>query len=745
MIPFIKLNRTKRFVLLGVLCFLLSGFASLGRAEMKPAWISLSPNVDRNPRLSLLESNPSEVAFEIRIPGTWAETVTVKGGNYSLLSVPGAGVTSRIGEPKVPVITKMVQIPFGAQVSVTVESSEFSEKDLAKLGLVNRIAPVQPPVPKVEGAFQQAQFAMNETYYRQNAFLPENPVGLGEIGVIRGHRFVNVIIYPVSYNPQTGRVRMYSRMKVRLILSGSDMATTKHQLNRYASPPFEELCQKLLVNYQAYAPMVQGALQSPIGYLIITHQNFYSSLAALVRWKTEKGFHVTVAQVPAIGSTKEEIKAYIQNAYDTWSIPPTYVLFVGDTDYIPAWTGDASSTATDLNYVKMDSDNFADVFRGRLPAKTSAEADAMVSKTLYYERPSSTDLNWMGNACFIASSDANLTAEFTHRYVIQNYLLPNGLTVDTLWERLGVTSTQITNSVNAGKTMVCYSGHGSTAGWATGSYTQSNVRGLSNLDEYPFILSHACFTGQFSVSECFGETWAKVANGAGIAFWGASNYTYWDEDDILEKRMFQAAFAETCYSIGNMTDKALWYLYQYYGGGGLSLYYLDAYNVMGDPSVDLWTSPAESLHVTFPPSITPGPHPVTVGVQKPDAEPLYGAFVCLYKDGEVFETGYTDASGQVTLSPSPLTLGHMDVTVTAHNSIPFVDSMQVSPGKGDVTSDGQINAGDLVFLVNYLYREGPAPNPLDMGDVNCNGVVDSGDIIYLVNYLYQGGPAPCSP
>ena len=63
---------------------------------------------------------------------------------------------------------------------------------------------------------------------------------------------------------------------------------------------------------------------------------------------------------------------------------------------------------------------------------------------------------------------------------------------------------------------------------------------------------------------------------------------------------------------------------------------------------------------------------------------------------------------------------------------------------GDVTGDGLINVSDVIFLVNYLYKEGPAPSPVLLGDVNCDDEIDVGDVIYLVNYLYQGGTGPCS-
>jgi len=61
---------------------------------------------------------------------------------------------------------------------------------------------------------------------------------------------------------------------------------------------------------------------------------------------------------------------------------------------------------------------------------------------------------------------------------------------------------------------------------------------------------------------------------------------------------------------------------------------------------------------------------------------------------------------------------------------------------GDANGDGAIGAGDIVYLLGYLYRSGPAPAPMEAGDANCDGVVGAGDIVYLISYLYRGGPPP---
>ncbi|UCB52288.1 MAG: dockerin type I repeat-containing protein [Candidatus Zixiibacteriota bacterium] len=70
----------------------------------------------------------------------------------------------------------------------------------------------------------------------------------------------------------------------------------------------------------------------------------------------------------------------------------------------------------------------------------------------------------------------------------------------------------------------------------------------------------------------------------------------------------------------------------------------------------------------------------------------------------------------------------------------YVYTTQVD--RGDVNGDGIINVGDVVFLVNYLYRSGEEPVPLEAGDITCDGIVNVGDVVYLVNYLYRGGDPP---
>jgi hypothetical protein len=65
---------------------------------------------------------------------------------------------------------------------------------------------------------------------------------------------------------------------------------------------------------------------------------------------------------------------------------------------------------------------------------------------------------------------------------------------------------------------------------------------------------------------------------------------------------------------------------------------------------------------------------------------------------------------------------------------------------GDVNGDFTINLGDVVYLITYLYKSGPAPKcPTLRADGNSSGVVELGDVVQLISYLYKSGALPLCP
>jgi subtilisin family serine protease len=62
--------------------------------------------------------------------------------------------------------------------------------------------------------------------------------------------------------------------------------------------------------------------------------------------------------------------------------------------------------------------------------------------------------------------------------------------------------------------------------------------------------------------------------------------------------------------------------------------------------------------------------------------------------------------------------------------------------RGDANADGEVNAGDAVFLINRVFKSGPPP-PCDYnGDANNDTQINVGDVVYLINFIFRSGPPP---
>jgi len=64
---------------------------------------------------------------------------------------------------------------------------------------------------------------------------------------------------------------------------------------------------------------------------------------------------------------------------------------------------------------------------------------------------------------------------------------------------------------------------------------------------------------------------------------------------------------------------------------------------------------------------------------------------------------------------------------------------------GDANGDEAVNLADAVYIINYVFKGGPAPVPMEAGDANCDGTTNLADAVYLVNYIFKGGPEPGCP
>ncbi len=61
---------------------------------------------------------------------------------------------------------------------------------------------------------------------------------------------------------------------------------------------------------------------------------------------------------------------------------------------------------------------------------------------------------------------------------------------------------------------------------------------------------------------------------------------------------------------------------------------------------------------------------------------------------------------------------------------------------GDANGSENVDIVDIVYLVSYLFKHGPEPDPLYCADASGDGKVNIVDIVYLIAYIFKHGPAP---
>jgi hypothetical protein len=92
-----------------------------------------------------------------------------------------------------------------------------------------------------------------------------------------------------------------------------------------------------------------------------------------------------------------------------------------------------------------------------------------------------------------------------------------------------------------------------------------------------------------------------------------------------------------------------------------------------------------------------------------------------------------------------------DIVVTsndadpAHNPTAIPAALTVTSYVcGDANRDGRVNVGDAVYLVNFIFKGGPSPQPLLAGDANNDHTVNIGDCVYIINYVFKLAAPPCA-
>ncbi|MFH1747124.1 MAG: C25 family cysteine peptidase, partial [Planctomycetota bacterium] len=502
-------------------------------------------------------------------------------GEFVLITLPDASHAGEYGSPTIPVYRRLFIAPEGAAVSVNVALGDAYLADADVLGATARLYPVQPPIPKLPGALENAPFVYDEAAYNTDVNYAPERATITELGIVRGQRLFMLEIWPLTFNPVAEQITYWTSITADVKFSGGQAGANELS-------PLPGLRSIVLNDSQVPQLLRRGSGN----YLIVVAQTLEGTIASFATAKTAQGFTVTTYSVPG-GTSNTVIKNYIASLYANPDTAPDYVLLAGDTDTIPHWIGGGTgSPDTDLPYACMDgsTDWYPDIALGRFPARNVTQLQAIIDKTLYYENGPLADPDYVKRAVFMASEDNYTVSEGTHNWVIENYMTPNEIASDKLYcHTYNATTQQVRDSFNDGRFFGIYSGHGATTYWADGpAFYQDDVNNLLNTNMYPYVMSFACVTGSYTLDECFVETWIRAPNKGAVTIYGSSVNSYWTEDDVLEKRLFDAIYDEEDDVIAEVgpvwIDTQMRYLAEM-GSGGMTRRYFEMYNLMGDPAL----------------------------------------------------------------------------------------------------------------------------------------------------------------
>jgi hypothetical protein len=688
---------------------------------------------------------------------------------YDLVKLEGCELTVEVGAPLLPRASFSLLIPQGAEV-VNIEVVSVDKEEIT--GEYD-IYPTQHPQPFLKGkVFPFVE--PDEDIYSQTVPYPEKIIHSTHTGSMGGFRLTSVLIYPLQYIPQEKKLIFYSR--IRFKVTYEDKLRTLNKKTEKQNKIFKERVGKLILNPEDIGmsePSIglRGSLDlSPdtIEYVIITTDSFTTSFQELANWKTKKGIPAKVITLDYIyanytgADNAERIRNFIIDANSSWGT--IWVLLGGQCDYewgqeiVPrrnVWyrtvDGDETDTIpTDLYFSDLDGnwnadgdnvygestddvDLYSDVFVGRAPVRTIAQAETFVNKVLTYEKrpPYGYQKKILLPAAYLwpSSYDERISQEAIADIV------PGDWQVSRMYERDGnLTHTAFVDSVQAGFGFAHLVGHGNQNGiytyYADAYLNSADLDTLGNGSLLGIHNSIGCMCGALDYvpyGDCFAEHYLTPSTGGSYSIMN-SRYGWGQPPNMgpsenIDTCFYHEIFTEDyayhdhlgaahAFSKNGYVSRVTW--------GSVWAWCIYELNLFGDPELPLWTDNPGELTVTHDAVIPVGGSSFSVNVTD-GGFGVEGALVCLYKEGEVYKRGYTDASGNITLtlSPPPISLGIMHCTATKNNYIPYEGTVDVISPSGpwvifehytvidaSGNSDGNVDPGESIELPLTVHNVG---------------------------------------
>jgi len=408
-------------------------------------------------------------------------------------------------------------------------------------------------------------------------------------------------------------------------------------------------------------------------YLIITPDNFASAVQPLADWKTKKGVKAMVVPLSVTGNSASQIKNYIVNAYNNWSIRPEYILLAGHGSVLPA-----SGTSDDY-YANITGNYRIELSIGRLPAADVTQCNMLVAKILGYERnPYLGDSLWFRKGTTVIREDNPPGTYYqTDCRYIRNLMQGAGFVqTESLCSTYGNNSSNVNSAFNDGRSFVVYRGQAVTNWWSPFDAVDPNS--MTNGFKLPVVVSGTCVTMSLSSTGYYGDRFMNAGTATNpkcaIAYFGTTEIGTSVHRSVVTKGFFKSLFEERTFVLGDITKRAKFILDSLYNNQTR----YNEWNLFGDPELNLWTATPRRLIVTHDTVIGTLPQVFTVTVNSGSVA-CPGALVCLMMDTLIYQTAYTNGSGIATLNISPRTIGTMSVTVTGKNLKPYEGSVTIRP------------------------------------------------------------------
>ncbi len=695
--------------------------------------IVVSDNGDNN--LTLKENSYNLITLENRVSDIQFTRVKTNEGFFTLLSVKDYGYRLVEGEPKLPVIKKLIEVPLGATYEINILSKTAKEINLADFNISDFIIPTQPSLSKSIDNPEDVEFVYNQEAYQVNDFIGSELVNVVDLGMMRGIRLARVEISPILYNPVQNTIQVIDNIEVQIEFTGGNKASTIQQKVNYFSP-FYESVYKQVFNYKGLNPE-QLILDEPPTYVIVSDPMFEEALQPFIEWKTLKGLYVIEAYTdnPEVGTTTTSIKNYLQNLYENPEPginPQSFVLFVGDVAQIPAFNG--SGHVTDLYYSTFDGagDIYPENFYGRFSASSLNQLQPQIDKTLEYEQYLMPDPTFLDEILLVVGDDASHELTWGNgqmNYGTQYYFNEeHGLNSHTFLQPANNSAIHdsIISNMNNGITFGNYSAHCGNTGWSTPSFKISDIPSLTNEHMYPLLVGNCCLSVKFE-GTCFGEEILRAENKGAIGYIGGSNSTYWDEDywwgvgyeTVSANPVYNpehlGVYDRLFHDQGEPIEE--WYVTQgqvvssgnlavTQAGSNLELYYWEIYHLMGDPSLMIYLGQPPTTTANYQGLMPLGSTSFTVNTDP------YG-YVAISKDGVLHGCKVADETGlaEVNMFLPIAVPGIADVVITGQNMQPYIGTVTVASPEG------------AYVLFNELQ--------IDDSDGNDNGMVDFSEYIML--------------